>query len=282
MKPVLKYRGGKSREIPAFINEVPNGFQRYLEPFFGGGALFFHLEPANAIVGDINSRLMTFYDQLRNQYPEMRRQLDALQDMYDRNQTHYQALKDQMPDQKVENRNEELFYKMRSLYNHPTNEYLEGVLYFFINKTAYSGMLRYNRNGEYNVPFGRYKNFNTKLITPEHSRLLQQATVLCTDYQAVFNQATVVDFMFIDPPYDCIFNEYGNLGTTDGFDEAAHRRLAADFANLHCQALMVIGKTPLTEGLYRRYICGEYEKRYAVNIRNRFRSEARHLIIKNY
>ena len=84
------------------------------------------------------------------------------------------------------------------------------------------------------------------------------------------------------PPYDCIFNDYGNIDVTDGFDETAQRRLAADFKNLSCSALMIVGKTPLTEELYGGYICGEYYKNYAVNIRNRFKNDKMHIIVKNY
>ena len=72
MNPVLKYRGGKSREIPRFLQYIPDDFNRYVEPFFGGGAVFFYLEPDNAIVNDLNQRLMTFYTQLRNNYATMR------------------------------------------------------------------------------------------------------------------------------------------------------------------------------------------------------------------
>lgn len=68
----------------------------------------------------------------------------------------------------------------------------------------------------------------------------------------------------------------------DGFNEVTHRQLAADFRNLACPALMVIGATPLTEELYAPFIQGRYEKRYAVNIRNRFQSAATHMIVKNY
>ena len=84
MNPVLKYRGGKSREIPRFLQYIPDNFGRYIEPFLGGGALYFHLEPEVAILNDVNVRLMTFYTQLKNQYPLMRQQLDALQQLYER------------------------------------------------------------------------------------------------------------------------------------------------------------------------------------------------------
>lgn len=282
MNPVLKYRGGKQREIPEFIKEVPPRFNRYFEPFLGGGSVFFHLEPEQAVIGDVNNRLITFYTQLRDQYPTMRDQLSLLQKEYEANQTAYEALKKLNPSEHCQNKNEDLYYRLREEFNHPTGSYLDGVLYYFINKTAYSGMLRFNKNGEYNVPFGRYRNFNTAIITEEHSKLLQNATILCSDYGALFEKAESTDFMFLDPPYDCIFNDYGNTDLTNGFGEDAHRKLAEDFRNLSCPALMVIGLTPLTEELYKPFIAGQYEKRYSVNIRNRFQSAATHIIVKNY
>lgn len=212
----------------------------------------------------------------------MQQQLDQLQQQYEANQREYEELKRQYPNERCENRNEALYYHLREQYNHPTGEYLDGVLYYFINKTAYSGMIRYNSHGEYNVPFGRYRHFNTKVITEEHHNLLQRSTVLCSDYHALFEMAAEDDFMFLDPPYDCVFNDYGNIDMMNGFDENEHRRLAADFRNLNCQALMIIGKTRLTEELYAPYIRGEYQKRYAVNIRNRFQSNAVHIIVQNY
>ena len=283
MNPVLKYRGGKSREIPRFVQYIPNNYNRYIEPFLGGGAVYFYLEPENAILNDLNVRLMTFYTQLRNNYPLMRQQLDVIQHIYEVNQAAYRRLKAQaVPEVRVPNENEELYYQMRELFNHPDDTYLDGVLYFFINKTAYSGMIRYNNNGEYNVPFGRYPNLNIHLITQQHSDLLQNAELFNLDYRAIFDMAEADDFIFLDPPYDCIFNDYGNIDLMNGFDETEHRRLAADFRNLPCRALMIIGKTPLTEELYGDFIFDEYYKNYAVNIKNRFKNDRMHIVVKNY
>lgn len=282
MNPVLKYRGGKSKEIPSFLQYIPDDFNRYIEPFFGGGAVFFYLEPHKAIINDVNTRLMTFYQQLRDNYSVLRQQLDQLQQQYELNQSEYNRLKALTPDERVPNANEDLYYRMRELFNHPDGTFLDSVLYFFINKTAYSGMIRYNNKGEYNVPFGRYESFNTKLATQQHSKLLQNAELFNVDYSQIFNMTQADDFVFLDPPYDCVFNDYGNIGMTNGFDETEHRRLAADFKNLQCRALMVIGRTMLTEELYHDYICDEYYKSYAVNIRNRFKNDTTHIIIKNY
>lgn len=282
MNPVIKYRGGKSKEIPYFLQYIPQDYDRYIESFFGGGALYFYLEPKRAIINDINERLMNFYIQLRDNYPAMRVQLDELQKRYEENQAQFKKLKMQHPDERIPNANEDLYYHIRDLFNRPDGSYLDSVIYFFINKTAYSGMIRYNAKGEYNVPFGRYPNLNTKLITQQHSELLQGAELHNRDYSDIFAMAGANDFIFLDPPYDCVFNDYGNIEMANGFDETEHRRLATDFRNLPCRALMIIGKTPLTEELYGEFIADEYHKSYAVNIRNRFSNDGKHIVVKNY
>ena len=283
MKPLVKYRGGKSKEIPSFAKYIPNHFETYFEPFFGGGAVFFYLEPQRAVINDVNGKLMTFYTDVKENYDVVRQQLDELQSIYEANQAEYHKTKTLYPDRRVENKNEALYYELRDMFNHKIEaKYLDSVVYFFINKTAYSGMIRYNAQGEYNVPFGRYQNFNTKLVTQEHHELLQRASLFMGDYSVLFNMATENDFMFLDPPYDCVFNDYGNIEAANGFDEAEHRRLASDFRKLKCKAMMVIGKTPLTVELYGDLIKDEYFKSYAVNIRNRFKSESKHIIVTNY
>jgi DNA adenine methylase len=283
MKPMLKYSGGKSRELKYYLHHFDNiEYERYFEPFFGGGATYFALEPHHGIINDINSKLINFYIDVKDNYEQLKKELYQIQQIYTDNQNKYQELRNLNPNEKVSNANEILYYQYRKEFNYPTGQYLNGTIYFFINKTAYSGMIRYNKKGEYNVPFGRYKNFNTDLINENHHKLLQNAEIFNTDYSEIFNMATPNDIMFLDPPYDCIFNDYGNIESEDGFNENEQRRLAEDFRNLDTRALMVIAKTPLTEELYRNFIIDEYDKNYSVNIRNRFKSEAKHIVIKNY
>ena len=136
MNPLLKYRGGKSREISRFDKYLPKEFETYIEPFFGGGALYFYLEPQKAIINDINEKLITFYRNVRNDYSLMREQLDKLQSIYEANQKQFRALKNETVE-RVENKNEELYYRIRDMYNGKIpSQYLDGVLYYFINKTA--------------------------------------------------------------------------------------------------------------------------------------------------
>lgn len=283
MKPLIKYRGGKYKELKTLIRHIPHFNGSYIEPFFGGGAMFFHLKPRMAIISDINRKLMDFYCGVRSNYDLLRAELDQIERRYTQNRTRFEELKRRTPHVKVPDKNEEMYYQLRDMFNDLTpKEYSDALLYFFINKTAYSGMIRYNSKGEFNVPYGRYPHLNTSLVTKEHSQLLSQAQIFHSDYHDIFKLAGKDDFMFLDPPYDCIFSDYGNIQYKEGFDEKDHRELAVHFKKLKCQALMVIGRTPLTEALYGDMIVGEYEKSYAVNIRNRFKSSATHILISNY
>lgn len=283
MRPMIKYRGGKSKEIPYIEQHIPTFTGRYIEPFLGGGALFFHLEPEYAIINDINSKLIGFYRGVREDYARVRTELNELEDLYTRNRAAFDALKAKTPELRVEDKNEDLYYSIRNMFNgFSTAKYSDAAIYYFINKTAYSGMIRYNARGEFNVPFGRYKNLNTSFVTEDHSRLLQRTEILNEDYLRVFEMAEPDDFMFLDPPYDCIFSDYGNEEYKDGFNDDSHVALAEAFRKLNCRALLVIGRTPLTERLYGDLIVDEYEKSYAVNIRNRFKAAATHILVANY
>ncbi len=283
MKPLVKYRGGKSKEIPYLKKHIPKFSGRYIEPFFGGGAMFFYLEPKRAIINDINSKLMTFYKGVKSNFDFLKKELSEIEKTYRINRRKFEELKTQTPTERVNDDNEALYYQIRDMFNDLTDKkYSDALLYFFINKTAYSGMIRYNSKGEFNVPYGRYANLNTSLVTKAHSRLLANTEIYNCDYKNIFEMAEEDDFMFLDPPYDCIFSDYGNAEHKDGFKEKNHTELANAYKQLKCKALMVIGRTPLTERLYGDMIVDEYGKSYAVNIRNRFKSEANHILISNY
>ncbi len=280
---MIKYRGGKYKELPNIATHIPRYVGRFVEPFFGGGALFFHLEPECSIVNDINKKLIGFYRGVRDDYQNLRRELDEVETLYASNRREFDKQKRLHPTERVQDKNEEMYYRLRAMFNETEKSiYSDALLYYFINKTSYSGMIRYNAKGEFNVPFGRYQSLNTLSVTPSHSALLQRAEIYNADYSEVFNLCQPDDFVFLDPPYDCVFSDYGNDEYKNGFDENSHRRLASDFFNLPCRALMVIGRTPLTEELYGRRIIDEYAKSYAVNIRNRFKSVATHIVVTNY
>lgn len=283
MKPILKYAGGKSKEINNYIRLIPK-FETYYEPFLGGGATYFYLEHEKAVIGDVNVALIDFYKEVgSNKFNIIKKELLELQKEYEANRNDFMDKKLLSPESKVEDHNDALYYKIRDMFNNKIkNEYARATIYFFINKTAYSGMIRYNAKGEFNVPYGRYANFNTELLTEKHHNLLSKAEIYNGSYERSFEKASVNDFIFLDPPYDSVFTNYGNEVFTGDFKEEEHRKLAMDFKNLSAPAMMVISETPLITELYKGYIKASYPKAYSVNIKNRFKSEANHLIITNY
>lgn len=244
MKPIIKYCGGKSREIKYFAKYFPDDFGTnsgtYYEPFLGGGAVFFEFMPKQAFLSDSNRQLMDFYKDFSKHYTRIRRELEALAAEFRLNQREYELEKTINPKEHVVNRNENRYYLFRSAMNgHRYCDYSSATIYYYINRLAYAGLTRFNSKGEFNAPFGHYKKFSIENADLSHAQLLQQAELKCCKYKYAFERATEKDFAFLDPPYDGVFSNYGTP-----FGEKEHRELAQDFKNLSCKALMVIGKTP--------------------------------------
>lgn len=282
MKPIIKYCGGKSREIKYFAKYFPDSFETYYEPFLGGGAVFFEFMPKQAFLSDSNRQLINFYKDFSKHYQRIRNELEGLAAEFRVNQMEYELEKKINPEEHVVNRNENRYYLLRSAMNgHRYCDYSSATIYYYINRLAYAGLTRFNSKGEFNAPFGHYKKFSIENADLSHAQLLQQAELKCCKYKYAFERACGADstknFMFLDPPYDGVFSNYGTP-----FGEKEHRELAQDFKNLSCKALMVIGKTPLTEELYRGYIKNEYGVKYAIDIKNRMPRNNGHLIVTNY
>ena len=117
MKPLIKYRGGKSKEINNIIHHIPKFEGRYIEPFFGGGALYFHLEPKKAIINDTNSKLMAFYKGVKNDFEILRKELGDIEKIYTANRKKFEALKLKTPKLRVDDDNEALYYQIRDMFN---------------------------------------------------------------------------------------------------------------------------------------------------------------------
>ena len=155
--------------------------------------------------------------------------------------------------------------------------------FYYLRKTCYRGMLRYNKKGEFNIPYGRYKTCNyEELKNYEYENLLKRTEILNNSFEYIFeNYNDENNFMFLDPPYDSEFTDYGYC--TFGKDE--QRSLAKCFKETKIKCLMIIGKTPFIEELYKDYIVGEYDKKYRFKLHSgRVGDEinTKHLIIKNY
>lgn len=261
MRPIIKYSGGKERELERLLPLVPQFAGKYVEPFLGGGAMLFRLRPQRALAGDINERLMHFYLDVRERFAETERDLRELAEMYEKD-------------------GKALYYKMRDAYNGKAETpYRFAAVYYLVNRACYRGLARTNAKGEFNVPFGYYKRLDTSRLTREHAALLKRTRLVCQDYAQTLGECQEDDFAFLDPPYDCTFTNYGN---GKDFGRKEQERLAGVFRRLPCKALMVINNTPLTERLYIDFIRGEYGKKYPIGAGLGCRTEATHLIIANY
>ena len=140
LKPMVKWSGGKKDEIKMFVDYVPKTFDTYLEPFAGGGAVFFHLRPAKSVISDVHKELVDFYKCIQKGYSK------------------------EIYDFMSKNKNEpEAYYKVRDNFEVIT-ELDNGKRFYYLRKTCYRGMLRYNKSGKFNIPFGRYKTYNYEIL----------------------------------------------------------------------------------------------------------------------
>lgn len=258
LSPIVKWSGGKSDEISKILPYLPETYDTYLEPFIGGGALYFHLEPQKSVINDVHNELTDFYQSMKDGHAN---------DIYN-------FMK--------ENPNEEAtYYNVRSL---PHDDPLDNAKrFYYLRKTCYRGMLRYNKKGGFNIPYGRYKTCNfEELVNPRYTELLSRTIITNGSFEKVFEDYNNKDnFMFLDPPYDSEFTDYGYCS----FGKEEHQKLADCFKNTDIKCLMIIGKTPFIEELYNGYIVSEYDKKYRFKLHSgRVGDEinTKHLVIKNY
>ena len=180
------------------------------------------------------------------------------------------------------NNDEETYYDIRN--NMVINDYLDNAKRFYYQrKTCFRGMLRYNKSGKFNIPFGKYKTCNFEILkNKEYEKCLENTEILCKDFSYIFeNYDNENNFMFLDPPYDSEFTDYGYCS----FGKEEHIKLAQYFKNTKTKCLMIIGKTDFIVDLYKDYIIKEYEKKYRFKLHSgRVGDEinTKHLIIKNY
>lgn len=257
LKPLVKWSGGKSDELEYIKKHIPEEYNLYLEPFVGGGSLFFDIQPTKAVISDIHQELISFYQSIK---------AGLGGEIYNFMQT--------TPN------DSSTYYRIR---DHTSFNTLVDVAsrFYYQRKTCYRGMLRYNKKGRFNIPFGNYKKINySDLLNDEYHKILQNTDVMCTDYTRIFDEYSCPDnFMFLDPPYDGPFTDYGYCK----FDKDDHIELAFRFKNTRIKCLMVIGKTPFIEELYDGYIVERYIKNYKFKIHSgRVNGINEHLIIKNY
>ena len=236
LKPIMKWAGGKSQLLGELIPKMPTNYGRYIEPFFGGGALFFAVKPEGALIADSNPELI-------NMYNEVAHNVDKVIEILSRYSN-----------------TEEMFYEVRALDWKSLTPCEAAARILYLNKTCYNGLYRVNRKGQFNTPFGRYKN--PTICDAEHlkraSDALKTAEIVCGDYLTVLNEyAKPGDFIFLDPPYIPV-STYGDFKryTKEQFYEQDHRNLADEVRRLFnkgCFVLLTNSDHPLVYELYSQF-----------------------------
>lgn len=232
-KPILKWAGGKTQMLGELIPKVPASYGRYIEPFFGGGAMFFALQPENAVIADSNPELINMYRQVASHVEDVIKYLRSYENT------------------------SEMFYAVRSLEWTALPKAEAAARTIYLNRTCFNGLYRVNKQGRFNVPFGRYKN--PKICDEEGlrvaSQVLKKAEILCGDYILVLEHyAQPGDFVFLDPPYLPI-SEYSDFKryTKEQFYEEDHIELAKMVMTLHergCHIILTNSNHPLVHELY--------------------------------
>lgn len=232
-KPILKWAGGKTQMLGELIPKVPASYGRYIEPFFGGGAMFFALQPENAVIADSNPELINMYRQVASHVEDVIKYLRSYENT------------------------SEMFYAVRSLEWTALPKAEAAARTIYLNRTCFNGLYRVNKQGRFNVPFGRYKN--PKICDEEGlraaSQVLKKAEILCGDYILVLEHyAQPGDFVFLDPPYLPI-SEYSDFKryTKEQFYEEDHVELAKMVMTLHergCHIILTNSNHPLVHELY--------------------------------
>ncbi|HHW44153.1 MAG TPA: DNA adenine methylase [Desulfotomaculum sp.] len=264
-KPPVKWAGGKTQLLRAFDPLFPRGgYDLYIEPFVGGGAVFFYLLPPRSVLIDSNPELINFYQVVRDDLEPLLADLG-----------------------KHEN-TAEYYYHLRSLDPGGMDRISRASRFLYLNKTAYNGLWRVNSRGRHNVPYGRYKN--PRIVDAENLRLvslaLRQAEIVAGDFSRALDFARPGAFVYLDPPYHPLsatanFTSY----TAGAFHDEDQRRLAGVFRQLDalgCQVMLSNSDTPFIRELYAGYDIRVVQARRAISCRVRGRGPVTEVVIRNY
>jgi len=245
VKPFLKWAGGKRQLLPEIKKYLPKniGKTTYFEPFLGGGALLFDLQPKTAIVNDSNKELINCYRVIKDKVEELIEILKI---------------------HKAKNSKEYYDYLRgidRSKEYREYSDIQKAARIIYLNKTCYNGLFRVNSKGHFNVPFGRYKNPNIldeAVLRGINDYLNQKSvTFLNRDFAEAVESAKKGDFIYFDPPYDPVSNTASFTGyDINGFNQNEQRRLKQvvdDLTEKGCYVMLSNSATDFILDLYKDY-----------------------------
>ena len=274
-KPFVKWAGGKRQLLPVITSHIPSKFERYFEPFLGGGAVFFSLvykeRKTKWFISDLNSDLILSYVTIRDKVKELVLSLENHAENYSKNQSTY-------------------YYKVREA--NPKNEIDKVSRLIFLNKTCFNGLYRVNSKGKFNVPVGRYVNPNivNKENLFEVSKVLQSKdiSIKCQDFEDALKGVGHGDFVYLDPPYQPVSTTASFTSYTESdFDFSDQERLYAKFKALDKKGVKVLlsnSKSGEIIKLFKEFSDGiiEINANRFINSVSQKRTGHTELLIKNY
>jgi DNA adenine methylase len=270
MKPLVKYQGGKSRELKTIASLMPKEYNRIVEPFCGGAAVSLHFEKP-AVLCDTNWEIINLYKSVADNQGLRRICLQT----HDLKQYDHDAL-------------EQKYYVCREMINKEFDherdiEWTRAIAYIVVRQLCFSGMERYNSSGEFNVPFGHYKKFSCNIDydnSGQYWEFFTKSKIIHGDFELALNEATENDFVFIDPPY----LERLGYHSGDGGDDV-HSRLAKILKNAPYKWMIVHSDHEFYREQYNNFnIYVEdfvYSQRFGKN-KNHSNAKVQHLYITNY
>lgn len=237
--PFVKWAGGKRQLLTQIKERMPKFYNKYYEPFVGGGAVIFEFLPQNAVINDINRALVNTYRQICNEpevFLKVIYKMDS--DMWEDGKKYYYSLRERYNEKLMK---EEFDIELAALF-------------VFINKHCFNGLYRVNRKGLFNVP---YNDSKRKSYDEENIRAISQylkgVTILEGDFETACENAKEGDFIFFDSPYAPLNPTSFESYTKEGFDIESHKRLSRLFDNLTrkgCYCMLTNHNTELIKELY--------------------------------
>lgn len=237
--PFVKWAGGKRQLLPQIKERMPEKYNKYYEPFVGGGAVTFELLPTHAVINDINKALINTYRQIQLTPKEFLGEISKIDDaMWEDGKEYYYAMRQHYNDKLMR---EELDPELAALF-------------VYLNKHCFNGLYRVNGKGLFNVPYNnsRHKSCDNEMIM-NISQYLQNIEILEGDFAKACKEAKEGDFIFFDSPYAPLNPTSFESYTKEGFDIESHQRLANLYNELTergCYCMLTNHNTELITELY--------------------------------
>tara|TARA_Y100000816_G_C26104940_1_gene586792 strand:- start:517 stop:1308 length:792 start_codon:yes stop_codon:yes gene_type:complete len=262
---ILKWPGGKKWLYKKYNSLIPSSYNNYIEPFFGGGSVFFNLAPEKGIISDINPRLINLYCMLRDEPKKLFCETSKL----------------------IEKHSEDQYYKIRKKFNQ--SEENSSIYFLYLNRTCFNGVYRENQKGEFNVPIGKRKsNFFPFELNDFYkaSINLKKTKILCCDYSHALKEVEKNDFIYVDPPYIKYEKNYDAFRkyNKDVFSRKDLEDLALELNRLKnkCKILVSNFDLPFVKELFKDWSYTELEQRTYISGTAKGRKLVKEALIFNY